>query len=98
MGLDVRKCLNAALTWENQSSGFVNNKDANLHMICTLIIGWLESSIFKLVIGEISIFYLVPEAEQTDLSIALSETTDFFPTRPIFVGLFLDLNIQEMAL
>ena len=54
-----------------------NGTDQSAHMrslICAFVICLLKSSISKLVTGEISIFLLVSEVEQTGLSLALSET------------------------
>ena len=52
-------------------------------LISTFVIHFLESSITKLATGEFSIFQLVSEADQTGLSVALSETlkTGFVTSR-----------------
>ena len=78
-GLDVRKPV---------FRGFANNNGADQpahlrSLISTFIIRLLESSISKLATGEIPIFQLVSEAEQTDLSVPLSQTpnTGFLATR-----------------
>ena len=68
-----------ALTQENLSSVFMNNKGADQpahqrRLISNFVIPLLESIILKLATSEISIFYLVFKAEQAGLSLALSET------------------------
>ena len=58
--------------------GFVNNTDQPAHhrsLISALVISFLESIICNLATGEISIFWLVSEAKETGLCLALSETT-----------------------
>ena len=69
---------------------FANNKGADepAHphsLISTFVIGLLESFISRHALSVISIFYLVSVAEETVLSLALSETpkTGFLATRPI---------------
>ena len=55
----------------------MNNTGTNqlpCRLISAFVIHFLESVISKLATGEISIFYLVPVAEETSLSLALSET------------------------
>ena len=75
-----------ALSQENLSSGIANNKGADKPaLVCRLIIAFVISFleqlnfISKLATGEILIFSLVSLAEETGLSLALSETlkTDF---------------------
>ena len=80
MGLGAITCLR----W------FVNNKDkeqpAHPHrLISAFVFRFLESVISKHDTGGISIFKLDPVAEETGLSLALSETpkTGFLATRPI---------------
>ena len=75
---------------ENLSLVFANNKCADqsapLHsLISTFVICLLEGIISKLATSEISIFYLVSVAEETDLSLTLSDTTKtgFVQWRPI---------------
>ena len=75
--------------------GFANNTGADQpahlrSLISTFVIHFLESIISKLAISEISIFHLVPVAEQSGLSLALSETpkTGFLTTRPIFASTY----------
>ena len=70
---------------------FANNKGADqlghrLSLIRAFVICFLESSISKLAISEISIFLLVFVAVETGLSIPMSETpkTGFLVKRPIF--------------
>ena len=70
MGLDARKPV---------FRGFEKNKSADqpahLHrLISTIIICLFESIISKLATGKILIFWLVSVAEETGLSLALSET------------------------
>ena len=69
---------------------FANNtgtdQPAHLHsLISAFVIHFLESIISKFATSEISIFYLVPVAEETGLSLVFSETakTGFLMTRPI---------------
>ena len=75
-----------ASTLENLSSGFANNKgaDYSCRLISAFVIRFSESILSKLAAGEISILQLVSVAEETGLSLALSETqkTGFVPTRP----------------
>ena len=54
-------------------------------LISAFVIRFVESFVCKLAKGEISIFKLVPVAEETGLKLTLSETlkTDFLATRPI---------------
>ena len=68
----------------------MNNKgtDQSAHarsLISAFVIRFSISIISELATSEISIFYLVPVAEETDLSLALSETrkTGFLAMRPI---------------
>ena len=75
MGLDVRKPV-----W-----GFVNNKGADQpahqrSLISAFVISLLESIISRLAMSVFSIFWLVCVAEETGLSLVLSETpkTGFF--------------------
>ena len=61
--------------------GFVNNKGADQpahphSLISAFVIHTLESNIFKLATGEFKIFYLLSVAEETGLSLALSETPE----------------------
>ena len=63
---------------------FANNKGADqpVHprrLISVFVIRFLESTISKLTTSEISIFQLVPVAEETGLNLALSE-----PPRQVF--------------
>ena len=74
---------------ENLSSGFAYNKGADQpalprRLIIAFVIPFLESIIFKRATGKISIIQLVSVAEETGLSLALSETpkTSFVATRP----------------
>ena len=74
----------------NPSSVFANNKIADQpaysrRLISAFDIGFLESIMSKLATSEIAIFYLVPESEETGLSLALSEDpkTGFVASRPI---------------
>ena len=69
--------------------GFANNTGADQpahprSLISAFFIRFVESIICKLATGEISIFWLVPVAEETGLKVALSETrkTGFVATRP----------------
>ena len=57
-------------------------------LISAFVIRLLESIISKLASSDISIFQLVSVAEETGLSLALSETskTGFFAVRPIFTS------------
>ena len=60
---------------------FANNKGADQpahprRLISAFVIRFLESTISKLATSEISIFQLVPEAEETGLSLALSQTPE----------------------
>ena len=71
--------------------GFANNKGADQpahprSLISVYVICLLKRIISRLATSEISLFYLVSVAEETGLSLALSETpkTDFVATRPIF--------------
>ena len=82
-----------ALTRENQSSGFENNKGTDqpvhphLHrLISAFVILSLESIILKLATSKISIFWLVSAPEETGLSLALVEIpkTCFVALRPIY--------------
>ena len=75
---------------ENLSSGFANNKGADQpaharSLISTFVICLLKSIISRLATGKISIFKLVSVAEETGLSIILSETpkTCFVTSGPI---------------
>ena len=77
---------------ENLSSGLVNNKGADqpahpCRLFSTFVIRPLESIIYKLATGEITVFWLVPVAEETGLSLALSETliSGFVTMRPIYI-------------
>ena len=84
MGLDVRKPV-----FEGFANNTVADQPAHLRsLISAFVIHFLESIISKLATGEISIFSLVSEAEQTGLSVALSESrkTGFLATRPIYMG------------
>ena len=79
-----------ALTRENLSLGFANNKGADqpAHMcrlISTFFIPFLESIISKLATGEISSLLLVSVAEKTGFNPALSKNpkTSFVVSRPI---------------
>ena len=69
--------------------GYENNKSADQpahprSLISTFVIHFLESTISKLATSEISIFQLVPVAEQAGLNLTLSETpkTGFLTSRP----------------
>ena len=69
---------------------FANNKGADQpahprSLSSAFVICVLESTISKLATSEISIFLLVPVAEQATLNLTLSETlkTGFLVTRPI---------------
>ena len=75
---------------ENLSWVFPNNKGADQPVyLCSLISAFgvhlLKSIVSKLALSEISIFLLVSLAEETGLSLALSEMqkTDFLVSRPI---------------
>ena len=57
------------LNTKNLSLGFVNNR-----LISTFVIHFLERIISKLATSKTPIFFLVTVAEETDLSLALSET------------------------
>ena len=70
--------------------GFANNTGADQpahprSLISAFVIHVVESIICNLATGEISIFWLVPVAEETGLKVSLSETpkTGFVATRPI---------------
>ena len=86
-------CLYAAIwasTRENLFSKVSNSKGADqpahpCSLISVFVIHLLESIISKLA-DDISIFWLVSVAEETDFSLALSETlkTGFVPLRPIY--------------
>ena len=54
-------------------------------LISAFVICFVEGIICNLATGEISIFWLVPVAEETGLKVALSETpkTGFVAMRPI---------------
>ena len=70
-----------AATRENLSSGFVNNLGADQpghlqNLINIFFIHFLKSIICKLATDEISFSYLVSEAEQTGLRVALSENPE----------------------
>ena len=59
---------------EKRSSGFANNKgtDQPAHLcrlIGTIVLRFLECIMSKLATSEISIFYLVSEAEETGLTV-----------------------------
>ena len=59
--------------------GFANNTGADqpahpCSLISAFVIRFLKSIICKLIIGDISIFYLVSVAEETCFKLALSET------------------------
>ena len=80
MGFTEKTCLGR----------FANNtgSDQPAHpcrLISAFVIRFLESIISKLATSEMSIFWLVSVAEETGLSLALSETpkTGFLATRPI---------------
>ena len=69
---------------------FANNKGADqpahpCSLISALVICFLESTMSKLATSEISIFQLVPVAEQAGLNLTLSETpkTGFLAAWPI---------------
>ena len=71
MGHDARKPV----------FGGFEHKGADLpahlrRLISAFVIFFLESIIFKLATGEISIFWLVSEAEETGLNFALLETSN----------------------
>ena len=60
---------------------FANNKGADQpahprRLISAFVIRFLESTISKLATSEISIFQLVPVAEETGLRLALSQTPE----------------------
>ena len=70
-----------ASTRENLSSGFANNKGADQpghppSQISTFVFRLFESTISKVITSEISIFQLVSVAEETGLSLALSQTPE----------------------
>ena len=72
-----------ALTRENLSSVFANNKgaDQSAHpriLISTFVIHSLESIISRLATSKISLFWLVSVADQAGLNLNLSETPDSF--------------------
>ena len=59
--------------------GFANNKGADqpAHLrrpVSAFVIRFIESNIYRLATSDISIFWLVSVAEETGLSLALSET------------------------
>ena len=88
--------LNGPRHKKNCLRGFVNNtcQDQSAHprsLISAFVIRFVGSIICKLATGEISIFLLVPVAEETGLKLALSETpkTGFVTTRPKYCALFL---------
>ena len=69
----------------------MNNKGADQFahvrsLISIFVFRFWESIVSKLATGEISIFLLVPVAEETGLKLTLSETpkTGFLATRPIW--------------
>ena len=64
--------------------GFVNNKAADHSLISAFVIHVMESIISYLATSKISIFQLVSAADQTGLSLNLSETpkTGFVPLGP----------------
>ena len=73
--------------------GFANNKGADQpahphSLISAFVIHLLKSIISRLATSEISLFYLVSVAEETCLSLALSETpkTGFLTSSPIHDG------------
>ena len=81
MGLSARKPV---------FGGFANNTGADQparprSLISAFVIRFLESTVCKLPIGEISIFWLVSVAEDTGLKLASLETpkTGFLAARPI---------------
>ena len=76
--MGLKKTFACNLDAKKPVFGFAHNKGPDLQVICTLVIWLLESSISKLATGKISILYLVPKAEETGLSISLSETPDRF--------------------
>ena len=70
---------------------YSSNKDADKpahphSLISAFVIRFLESTISKLASSEISIFQLVPVAEQAGLNLTLSEIpkTGFVASRPIY--------------
>ena len=72
--------------------GFANNKGADQpahprSLISAFVIPLLKSIISRLATSEISLFYLVSVAEETGLSLALSETpkTGFLTSRPKYL-------------
>ena len=77
---------------KNLSSGLANNKGADQpahprSQISAFVIRLLKRIISRLATSEISLFYLGSVAEETGLSLALSETpkTGFLASRPICV-------------
>ena len=76
MGLDARKCVFGVCEQQSPRS-----------LISAFVIHLLESIIAKLDTSEISIFKLVSVAEETELSLVLSETskTGFVASRPIYL-------------
>ena len=61
--------------------GFANNKGADQpahqrRLISAFVIRFLEVIIYKYAIGEIATFYLVSEAEETDLKLVMLETPE----------------------
>ena len=88
-----------ALTQENLSSVFVNNKGADQpahprSLISASVIHILESIISGLATREILIFYLVAVSDETGLSLILLETqkTGFVATRPKIIATTYDMS------
>ena len=65
-----------------------------MQLISAFVIPFVESIISILATGEISIFWLVPVAEETGFSLALSETpkTGIVARRPISCSVVLSLK------
>ena len=88
---------------KNCLRGFTNNtgadQPAHMHsLIIAFVILFLESIIWKLATGNISIFKLVSVAEETGFSLALLETpkTGYLTSRPINVLLIHDIEFQTL--
>ena len=80
---------------ENLSWGFANNTGADQpahprSLISTFAIHLLESIISRLATGQISLFYLVSVAEETGLSLAISETP-----KTVFVATWLIYSLYS---
>ena len=90
LGLDTRKPVFGILRTTKAQTSLPS-------LISAFVIRFLERTICKPAIGEISICLLVSVAEETGLKLALLETpkTGFLATRPI---LYSPLRTEEQAL